>query len=224
VFSAGFVAVWHLEDTLSTTTVADTLGAHAGTASSLSPTNHVAATLGWGIAFDGGAGQIQFANPLTGGGDHTISLWVAQQTTGDNDALVVLGTGACGQSRWLHGRYDAATMAVGFYCNDWANPGVNLIGAGPTLVHWVFTGNQSRIYRNGALVAGPFTHTGTAVNTQGGTGFLGNAPGAFGQNMGAHATLDEVRIARVGRPLAWIATEYANQSSPATFYSVGPEQ
>jgi hypothetical protein len=32
--------------------------------------------------------------------------------------------------------------------------------------------------------------------------------------------LDEVRISNIVRSAAWISTEYNNQSSPSTFYSV----
>jgi hypothetical protein len=42
------------------------------------------------------------------------------------------------------------------------------------------------------------------------------APGLFWNGL-----LDEVRISSVARSADWIATEYANQSSPGTFYSVG---
>jgi concanavalin A-like lectin/glucanase superfamily protein/uncharacterized protein DUF2341 len=226
VFSDSFVAVWHLDDTLATAAIADSLGAHNGTATSLSTTDSTAAALGNGILFDGGAAQIHFANPVTGSGSHTISVWVTQQTTADNDTLIVLGNGTCGASRWLHSRYNAATMAVGFYCNDWDNPAVNLIGAGPSLIHWVYDGNKSTIYRNGAKVAGPFTQTGTAPMTTGPDGYIGNVPdtAGFGANMGAHALIDEVRIASVVRPADYIQTEWQNQSAPQTFYTVGPEQ
>lgn len=217
VFSQGFAAVWHLE---SATQVPDARGLRDGTPVGLSAANTVAARLGHGVRFTGGADEITFTNPITGGGPHTISLWVAQAATSDNDALVVLGNGSCGQSRWIHGRFDGPTTAVGFYCNDWEDPDVNVIGAGWTLLHWVYAGNQSRLYRDGALVAGPHTHA--AINTQGSGGHLGNAPPAWGQNMGAHATLDEVRIATTARNAGWIATEYANQSAPQMFYSVGP--
>ena len=55
---------------------------------------------------------------------------------------------------------------------------------------------------------------------------IGIAPS---QSVGTNASplkgiLDEVRIATVERPAGWIATEFANQSSPQTFYSVGPAQ
>ena len=36
--------------------------------------------------------------------------------------------------------------------------------------------------------------------------------------------IDEVRISRAARSDNWIATEYANQSSPSTFYRVGDEE
>jgi hypothetical protein len=224
VFSSSFAAVWHLDDSLASAAIADATGAHAGTGVGLAPAQQVAAQLGGGVSFTGGNDEITFTNPLSGNGPHTISVWVSQRTTADNDALVVLGNGACGQSRWLHSRYNASTIAAGFYCNDWTNPNVDVENGGWTLLHWVFENDTSLLYKNGALAAGPFTQTGTAIDTQGTGGHLGNAPAAWGPNMGAHATMDEVRLATVARAPAWIAAEYANQSSPSTFYAVGPEE
>ncbi|HEX6836430.1 MAG TPA: hypothetical protein VF334_07635, partial [Polyangia bacterium] len=62
-------------------------------------------------------------------------------------------------------------------------------------------------------------------NTMGTTGVIGHAPEpAYGTNMGLQGTIDELRIATVARTPGWIATEYANQSSPSTFYAVGAEE
>jgi len=226
VFSASFAAVWHLEDSLLQSSIVEATGARPGTAYALSTTQQVAAKLGGGVAFDGGAAQISFGNPLAGTTPHTISLWVSQRTTTTNDALVVVGNGACGQSRWLHAHFNGDTVASGFYCNDWGTPNVPIDNVGWVLLHWVYEGGPqgtSRLYRNGALAAGPFMHGGSAINTQGMGGYIGNAPIAFGTNMGATATIDEVRIATVARGAAWIATEWANQSAPGSFYQVGPE-
>jgi hypothetical protein len=92
------------------------------------------------------------------------------------------------------------------------------------LLHWVFEGTNrvSRLYRDGALVAGPFTHA-TGINTQGTSGVIGNADSAFGTNMGILATLDEVRIINVARNASWIAAESLNQKTPGSFYSLGME-
>jgi hypothetical protein len=90
----------------------------------------------------------------------------------------------------------------------------------------VFEGGngRSRIYRNGVEIPGS-PQTLSNIDTQGTTGIIGHAPEpAYGTNMGMRGTLDELRIATTTRSAGWIATEYANQNSPSTFYAVGAEQ
>ena len=36
--------------------------------------------------------------------------------------------------------------------------------------------------------------------------------------------LDEIRISNIARSTGWILTEYNNESSPSTFYSLGSEE
>jgi hypothetical protein len=220
-FTSGFAAVWHLE---SAGPIPDATGAHPGTPVGLAAAHSIAGTLGRSIRFDGSDREIQFTNPLTGNGPHTISLWVDQDNTADNDALVVLGNPQCGESRWFHSRFNNPTLAVGFFCNDWTDANVDVIDDGWTHLHWVFDGTQSTLYRDGVVAAGPFTQTGTPIDTAGTGGHLGFAPAGWGGNMGAHAALDEVRIATVPRSAAYITTEHNNQSAPQTFYSVGTEE
>jgi RHS repeat-associated protein len=78
---------------------------------------------------------------------------------------------------------------------------------------------KPRLYINGALV---FTSTDTGAlvpATHGGSlGARLDASGnPFQYFMGK---LDEVRLSNVVRPSDWLATEYNNQSSPATFYTI----
>jgi trimeric autotransporter adhesin len=221
---AGYAAVWHLDDPLTNATVSDTRNLTNGTASMLNTGDSTAARLGKGFNFGGGNDQVAFTNPITGGGAHTISMWISQRATANNDAIIALGNGTANQARWFHSRYEAATLAVGFYGNDYPDPEEDIIGDGWTLLHWVYDGNRmTRIYRDGALVAGPFQHD-NGINTQGQSGLLGNAGAPFGTNMGLNATLDEVRIITVVRSAAWIAAEFANQMAGSTFYSLSPEQ
>jgi trimeric autotransporter adhesin len=220
---AGYQAVWHLDDPLSNATVADARNLTNGTATMLNAADSVAARLGNGFNFGGAGEQVAFTNPITGGGAHTMSVWINQRATATNDAIIVLGNGTPNQARWFHSRYEAATLAVGFYTNDYS-ANEDIIGDGWTLLHWVYDGNRmTRIYRDGALVAGPFQHN-MGINTQGVSGLLGNAPVPFGTNMGLNATLDEARIINVARTAAWIAAEFANQMPGSTFYSVSLEQ
>jgi hypothetical protein len=226
VFQASFVSVWHLDDALVTNTVADATGMHDGTAAGLASTAQVAAQLGGGIAF-GGSGEIAFTNTLAGSGASTISLWIDQPASTDDDQIIfAVGVGAANESRWIKSRFNGNDVAVGLFADDWTTSGVAISGTGWTMVDWVFDGGDSKshLFINGAEIPGsPFTHAGVAA-TAGTAGYLGNAPVAWGNPIGLHATLDEVRIADTARAAGWIATEYANQSSPATFYTLGAEQ
>lgn len=222
----GYNAVWHFDDQLNNATIADARGTTNGTGTNLGPSDSVTAQLGKGIDFNDDTEQITFTNPLTGATPHTISAWVNQGATTSNDCLIALGPGGTtNEARWLHTRFNGAEMAAGFYNNDWTSVNYDITGDGWVLVHWVFEGTNrmTRIYVNGAQVAGPF-QLGNNINTQGTEGMIGNAPASYGVNMGINATLDEVRISNVVRSAAWIAAEYANQSSPSTFYTVGTEQ
>jgi RHS repeat-associated protein len=53
------------------------------------------------------------------------------------------------------------------------------------------------------------------------TTYLGLGPAAGNQS--ATASEDEFRISNIARSSDWIAAEYANQSSPSTFYNLSPE-
>lgn len=224
VFSSGFGAVWHLDDALPAVTIAEATGMRPGTPS-FKTTTRVEAKLGSGLAFTGDDDFITFTNVLSGNQPHTISVWVNQKATADPSAVLVVGSPIQNQSRWFYTHFMTPVMAIGFYSNDWTTT-TGIDNAGWTLVHWVFEGGngRNRIYVNGVEIAGS-PQTLNDVNTQGATGFIGYAPEpAYGSKMGLLGTLDELRIATVARSQAWIATEYANQSAPGTFYTVGAEE
>jgi hypothetical protein len=222
---AGYQAVWHFEDSLATNAIVDTRNLHNGTTTALTTTDSVAAQLGRGINFSEGTDQIAFTNPLTGATPHTISMWINQRATTSNDCIISMGNGVMNQARWFHSRYNSATIATGFYTNDYTAANEDIIGDGWVLLAWVFEGQNrmTRIYRNGTLVAGPFQHA-SGINTQGSGGAIGNAQSAFGTNMGLNATLDEVRIINVARSASWLAAEALNQTSPGMAYTIGTEQ
>jgi Concanavalin A-like lectin/glucanases superfamily len=231
VFSDRFAAVWHLEDALTSTTIVDARGTATGSViGGIPPTAQAAGVLGGSVAFDGNNDEIQFTNPIAGGISHTMSAWVnvVTPTTGFS-SIVTLGNPSGDHARWWHTHYPA--VALGFYGGDWMTTGINIDGAGWTMMHWVFDTdtNVSKLYRNGVLAGTSPQHT-NPIDTQGttGAGHIGNAPQEFGPGGNTpnplHGRLDEVRIASTPRSAGWIATEFANQSSPATFYTVGVEQ
>ena len=227
-FSNQFAAVWHMDDPLGgATTVADALGQRMGTAVN-GPTS-ASATLGRGIAFDGTDDRVTFTNPLSGNQPHTISAWVDVVAPGSGfSSVLTVGNAATNQSRFLHTHYQ--NVGAGLFGNDLQPSNTGIDGQGPKLVHWVYdpsgSAGTSTLYINGVSVASK-VHGGT-INTTGTEGYLGYALGAWGPGGNTpnplHGTLDEVRISTAARTAPWIATEFANQGSPQTFYTVGLEQ
>ncbi len=229
VFSSSFAAVWHLEDSLSMTAVADATGTHPGTAAGgLGTSDQLAGKLGGSIDFDGADNRIGFTNPLLGSGPHTISAWVSARTpTSTYDSIITVGNNATRQSRWLFSNNFMSNLAVGLYGDD-INTGDNVIGDGWILVAWTYSGGVSQVFKNGVQLGNDVTHAGTA-NTVGTVGNIGWAPMQWGSGgtttAGLNGILDEVRIATVVRSAGWLATEYANQThtSSTPFYTVGAE-
>lgn len=222
---AAYAAVWHLDDHLADTSVVDARGMYPGTAAGLDTTNLAVGPLASAFDFDGSTSRITFSNPLAGNTPSTISAWVSERAATGFDAIVTLGTNATNQSRFLYAVYDYPTTNIqagaGLYGDDWDMTGVALQSAGWKLVHWTYAADRtSALYVNGQSAG---THTfGQVANTQGTNGWIGYAgQPQWGNANSLNGQLDEVRIARTPLTMQWIATEYANQSSPSTFYTVG---
>src|SRR5690606_23056284 len=95
---------------------------------------------------------------------------------------------------------------------------VNYAGGWRHIVYTRTSGSQ-RIYVDGALVGssstfGSVTYTGMGANTIIGRHGNGNT------SMDFVGRIDEVRVASVVRSAGWVLTEYNNQNSPSSFYSV----
>ena len=96
------------------------------------------------------------------------------------------------------------------------SPTVNL----STFYHWAITitGTTQNFYFNGAQQGTANTTATNSVNT------VNNSTetiGAWGSGRYWSGSLDELRISSVTRALSWYSTQYNNQNSPSTFYTVG---
>lgn len=228
VFKASYGAVFHLDDSLSTTAIAEATGMHPGTANGLTTGALVAGQLGGGIAFDGsGTHSIAFTNMLTGSNPHTISAWVNQVDANVHSPAVVIGTANQDQARFMYSNYlDQDSVGVGQYTDDWIPSGYNLRGAGWKYEAFTLEGSNRKVhvFVDGAEVTGsPHALSAQAATSASAGGLIGAAPSGFLATE-MDGSIDEVRIATVARTPQWIGTEFANQSSPATFYAVGTEQ
>lgn len=218
-----YSAVWHLDDTLAATGIRDATGNADGTAVGLRPADQMAGQLGGAIHFDGtGNERIDFASNLTGTGPHTISAWVNQLQDTHISAIVTVGTNATDQARFLYGAYGVGGIGMGLYNDDW-EPASNIQGAGWKLVHFTYEGmdKKGHLFVDGVEVT-PMHTFGAPANTPASTGHIGYAPEpSFGNPTGMLGMLDEVRISTTTRTPVWCGAEFANQSSPSTFYTVG---
>ncbi len=82
-------------------------------------------------------------------------------------------------------------------------------------------GANIRIYVDGVLDKEEARSSGNPLETSTDTMFIGKYTGDTNHYFG---TIDEVRISDVARDAGWISTEYSNQNSPDTFYSMGNEE
>lgn len=210
VWDSSFKGVWHLPD-------GTTLGALDSTSNSLNGTiSGATATTG---QIDGGANFVSSSNQYIDTGNNTlgatnvtIDLWAYSDNFTQNGILVNKGTV---NTQWL-------MFFEGSYLNLRGGGSTNsLTTSNPSNSNWhhvvgTITGTTGTIYVDGTQVA---TGTVDAVTDTSNTIQMGR----FNSGYYFDGKLDEIRISNAVRSADWISTEYNNQSSPSTFYSIGYE-
>lgn len=83
----------------------------------------------------------------------------------------------------------------------------------------VYNGSNEKVYLNG-LESGTLYPLSGAIPTIGNNLLIGAGSAPEISNY-LNGYVDEVRISDIARSAGWISTEYENQSSPSTFYTVG---
>jgi RHS repeat-associated protein len=226
VWDTNFVGVWHLPNGSVLSANDSTANGNNGTAES--GASAAAGFIDGGASFDGSSAA--YINLPTSGsewnfsGDMTLSAWI--KTTGNS--LMVMQLQDYNPLAYL----SVGGTTVGGNSNDAVayfrtNSGNVLVANGNTAVNdgnWHLiqavrsTGQAVSIYVDGALEtttsypdSGPISDSGGAASIGGGGGF------------GFNGLIDEARISSVARSSDWIAAEYTNQSSPATFYTLYSE-
>jgi len=155
----------------------------------------------------------------------TVEVWVKPNAIGSAGAGIV--------AKW-------ASWTSGSYIMYWGSPGGGgticwgvipqtgsyaQISSGPAVAigQWqhlvgVYDGAQVRLYRNASVVGTPAALTGKVMSE--------TTPCYVGRYTTPYLNgiIDEVRISNVTRNASWITTEYNNQASPSTFYTVGTEE
>ncbi len=232
VWDSSFKGVWHLSNG-TTLSAGDSTGANNGTISGATATT---GQIDGAAAFDGWdtypTGQYislpnasAFANPqLTVSGWMKFSLLTFNPGNNPFANVFLYGGGNAngnyGLSVYSQNSYYYGNMNYTVGSATVSGSRVNAAGSagGWYYVVETFDGATVKGYLNGVLDGSTSTVT-YSPSTQ--TPTISNGNGNYSGSW--TGSIDEVRVSSAARSADWIATEYNNQNSPSTFYSVGAD-
>lgn len=223
-WDSNFIGVWHLGEGSGTTT-ADSLNQHNGSLVN-SPT-WVDGKIGKALQFtNSGAKRVEIPDPDQGLNPSYVTAegWVYW------DAVTTIrqpwgkSVHAGGSGKAQHGLFTQGSKLRARF--ETVGGKLNVDGTYPSTSVWyyyavTYDGTTGRVYIDGIEVA-----SGTLSSTlkSAGTDRFQIAGEIDRANYILDGMVDEVRISDIARSGDWIATEYNNQNSPSTFYSVGSEE
>lgn len=223
VWDANFQAVWHLQDGTTLSSADSTSQGHNGTVNGATATTGVIDGAG---SFSGASQYIDVGNmgarPIKG----TISMWVKAPALANYPNTFT--TGALGGSACGNGAFRFELNSSGVLGAVTGNSCSNINGPAFTQS---FTSGQ---WHHLAVIWDSSTNTetsyydGISAQTIGNTFWPANFDAVkigvgFDTTRYWNGQIDEVRMSNSVRSGDWVATEYNNQNTPATFYSVGGE-
>ena len=250
VWSNGYRMVHHLEETggLGTSLLDSTSNANNGTAAGTGATfpafidatgfidgarSHPGVTAATPPALN-----FPSSGTLTITGAQTAEAWAyveSGQPAPDHNPIfwkgVTIGYGTAYQFRIAVGPAGAMTWGVTCGTSEgWFEAGVPVLN---NWAHYALTwdGTTARAYINGVLQT--ISNNSTGATLCGGQALNTNAEPVrsgfalrgeiAGQQTFLRGRTDELRVSAAARSVAWLLTQYNNQSSPPTFHTVGPE-
>src|SRR5208283_4211087 len=217
VWDSNYLGVWHLS------TMADST-ANGYTLTNNNAAGTVAGQIGSATSFNGSNQYLNNSSPtIPAGSPITISYWEFQASANVQNSSAFNFGGSDSPNRiQAHSPWSDRTLYWDY--GSISSGGRVSTDYTPYLDAWTYVTLQYDpnvtnhvIYLNGVAKASA-TSSNTPVSPEQGIE-IGRWALAGYQN----GNLDEFRVSTVARSADWIATEYNNQSSPATFASVGPE-
>jgi regulation of enolase protein 1 (concanavalin A-like superfamily) len=234
VWDSHFLEVLHLDESTGTTLFDSTSNGNNGSkVSSSSPTPTSSGEIGGAQSFNGTSDYVVLPPSMTAGLTvFSVSFWtqttdsgsngtywhqpqfVGDASSGDNsgDFGIVTNNGDLGMWSGLNSGGDNALVSSDVINdNHWHH--ISAINDGSTI--WLYLDGQ---------------YTGKSLSSGEGLDSLGWYLGAQQYlssgtaNFFHEGSIDEFRFSNSARSAGWIGTEYNNQSSPSTFFSVGSQQ
>ena len=226
-----YEGVWHLQEAVNNSTdgyVDSTGNGHDGTGHSMSITAPDGALAGKGQQFDGSQDYIEIGDEIDlGTNDATITAWTYHDSSQTSQATVV-SKSYYGPGNYRYAMFVKTSKHRGFMHGD-SNGDKVAIATTNVDDAWHYGAvvydrdDLMRIYTNGVQEAS------TSISLWNGSNFNSGYPlriGIYGSTnkLPFKGKLDEIRIALHDLGTDWLKTDYNNQNSPSTFYSVGSEE
>jgi len=222
VWDSSYGGVWHLGTNGAALSSADSTS-NANNATVVGSASAATGQMGGGAGLTGSPNYIDAGNNPSVAPRHTgtFSIWVKYNAFGDwttpmgNGNIAADANGAMIWNR-ASGELDFEIEGAG---GNRAVGGVLSTGQWYYLVG-AWDGSTVKLYKNGVL-AGSVAQT---IDANPAYHLNLGADGALsGAGNYLNGTLDEARVSSIARSADWTATEYNNQSSPSTFYTLNAE-
>jgi hypothetical protein len=223
VWDSQFRGVWHLSSGVGTAIPDSTAHANHGAKPSAAAPAAASGKIGGAQNFDGVADVITVpdSNSLDLASDLTISAWIKADAWANDYGDAILN------KEGNYGLRSGDSAASQFDLLWWPGSGaIRIVRATPPsagvwhhVVAQVSANDAHRLYVDGVLVASsPSNWYPNPRNFSYNLTIGGSFDPSF------DGSLDEVRLSSSVRSQDWIVTEFRNQNSPDTFYSVGEQQ
>jgi len=209
-----FSAVWHLNNSLLDS---------SGNGHTLTNTGSVdiAGKIADGQDFESGDNDYLTAPDSPewdfGSEDITLSMWIKKESQQGANNNFVMYRSSTGSFEFMGESVSATSLAVRFWCGT---PSVDLVGDESPVGTWQLitltrVGDTFTLYQDDAQTA---TEDDSSAFPAGTTDLKIGGQGVGTTNFW-DGIIDEVRVIKgTGHSANWVATEYANQNSPSTFF------
>jgi hypothetical protein len=225
VWDSNYVGVWHFGNGTTLSASDSTSNGNNGTINGATATSGV---IDGGANFNGSGSISEGATTNTNAPLLSVSIWMkSAQAQQPSYTTMFDRRGGAAFNNWI--------LDTTYYGNTYEFCMTDDQGSGPSTGQYCLT--SGTLDTNWHYLAGTYDGTtqtlyldGTPVasNPVSITLGTGSYPLNWGSSNGSgqifNGLLDEARFSRVARSAGWIATEYTNQSSPSTFFSVGSQQ
>ncbi|MFA7253865.1 MAG: DUF2341 domain-containing protein [Patescibacteria group bacterium] len=228
VWSNGYAGVWHMNDNAANANVADSTGVNNGTAQQNTSVLTTSGKEGGALSFNGAGDYVNVLSSASlnfGTGDFSVSGWVKLSVLTTDWHILTKGSLSAPYPGYLLGNKNSGDNHLRFgarsdYRQSDGNVYSTTVASTGTwyYVNGVRSGTNIILYVNGIG-----ENTASSSNYDVST----DAPLVIGMNNGntryLNGLIDEVHASSAARSADWIATEYANQNSPETFFLLESE-